>query len=219
MLHVSWHVFSLPYAAILLERYESSPVMSKTLAELIDKAMMKRLVFWLLMCLAVPLYIFVAYLYNIRWQQSATALTPVIKGMFFVGGCALAAISLITYRHFLSDRRLKNCLHKKPDVDQLKMDVTFGKDGEDTLQRIYSLNPWELRLLAIPRFLLLPLVVCTSLNNTIALLGLILSLLTHTFHYSFLFAAATLVLNGFVFPRINPLIDRANKMREEHVTV
>jgi hypothetical protein len=185
-----------------------------TLVELIDKAMMRRVIVWLLMCLAIPLYVGAAYLYSTSWPESVKPLSPGIEKVFFVGSCALAVSSLIIYRRLLSVRRLQDCLNRAPDVRQLAIDATFGTDGEDILRKIDSLDPWELRLLIIPAFLVRPLLVSTSLNSMIAFLGLILSLLTRRFLYSIPFAAAALVLNGLVFPRIKPLIDRANGMRD-----
>lgn len=112
----------------------------------------------------------------------------------------------------LSDDRLRSSLRQDPQPPDLARNPQTGRIDEQRLRRIEALASHERRLLRLPSVCFTPWILQLVLGEVVAIFGLLLSLISHTFPPILPFAAAAFVLNLMAFPRIEPLLDRASRL-------
>jgi hypothetical protein len=147
-------------------------------------------VIWLAFIGAVPIYVVVAYLQPGRIEQSVTHPMPT---SFTISLVMLSLLAPYMPRLLLPDSRLRQIIDQPQET--LARDPRTGIVDEDRLTRIRTLSPDERRLFALVVAHFVPFLVRLAFNESIALFGLVLSLLSRSFVAVLPFAIVSLALN------------------------
>jgi hypothetical protein len=163
----------------------------------------QRTVVWLALLAAIPLYVFVTYVQfgPMTWKSG------VFSHPFAIPLAVLAVIAAVAARvlppMLLPKDRVLELLTRDPHPPDVARDPRTGAVDSDRLSRIRALPPEEQRLLAVAQASFGPFIVRLALHESIALYGLVLAFLSKESLPIVPFAAAALLLNLTVSPRLD----------------
>ena len=118
-------------------------------------------------------------------------------------------VSFRLWRYFFSDARISEQLEKEVSVDGLVVNPRTRKVDPALLEKIKALDPLEIKLYGFVKKSMMPLIICLGVNDTIAVFGMAMALITTNREAVIPFAAASLALNAFMFPRLHRVASRA----------
>jgi|SRR5690348_5909000 len=183
---------------------------SLLLAELVRPAETVRRILWWAFFAAIFLYMFVLYRIT-AGVPAVPILWPFAYGLAVVS-VAMAVLSFLISGILLSGSRLRNFLLTDPDPEVLARNPQTGNTDQNRLNRIKMMSPGDRRLLsAVPAFFgvyIVRLAFCES----IALFGLVLGQLSHSFPIILPFAAASALLMLTVSPSLDSSFEQANAL-------
>ncbi len=135
---------------------------------------------WFALLLAMFAYTAVVFVFS---SPEAPGVAENVKTAFFLGGAALGIISLLIYRFTLSDKSLRK-----------KFLATEGQEQEKRLEELSNR-------------LLLPHVVPWGINESVVLLGFVLSFLSKNPMDAIPFSVIGTVLHIYMYPRVEQLVE------------
>lgn len=186
-------------------------MISPTLRELLRPALLIHTFFWWILTACIVFYVVLAWILA-RAPDAPAAVASSIELALAGFAIATGAASLLLPRFWLSDERLRSVLASPPDLEALARPQGSSARDELRLQAIQTLTAQEQKLLALPGFYFPCFLVRMVLNESVAVYGLILTILSHTFESVLPFATAGLLLNLVSRPRIEPLLERASHL-------
>ena len=136
---------------------------------------------WFALLLAMFAYTAVVFLFA---SPEPPDLGENVKAVFLVGGAALGIISLLIYRFTLSDKSLRK-----------KFLATQGQELEKRLEELSNR-------------LLLPHVVPWGINESVVLLGFVLSFISKKPMDIIPLSVIGIVLHLYMYPRVDELVER-----------
>jgi hypothetical protein len=165
---------------------------------------------------AIALYILMAYVL-FGWPASNLSnWDPLLKNPVTV---PLAVISFLTAVAslwvpglLLPDRQLRELSGRKPDPEALARNPRTGRVDADRLAKLKVLQPMEQRLLSLPGLSFTPFLVRLALNESIALYGFVLSILSKTLLPVIPFAVVAIGLQLTVSPKLDSQFERAARL-------
>lgn len=135
---------------------------------------------WFALLLAMFAYTAVVFVFS---SPEAPGVRENVKTAFLLGGAALGIISLLIYRFSLSDKSLRK-----------KFLATEGQEQEKRLEELSNR-------------LLLPHVVPWGINESVVLLGFVLSFLSKNPMDAIPFSVIGTVLHIYMYPRVEQLVE------------
>ena len=135
---------------------------------------------WFALLLAMFAYTAVVFVFS---SPEAPGVRENVKTAFLLGGAALGIISLIIYRFSLSDKSLRK-----------KFLATEGQEQEKRFEEFSNR-------------LLLPHVVPWGINESVVLLGFVLSFLSKNPMDAIPFSVIGTVLHIYMYPRVEQLVE------------
>ena len=135
---------------------------------------------WFALLLAMFAYTAVVFVFS---SPEPPGVAENVKAAFLIGGAALGVISLLIYRFTLSDRSLRK-----------KLLATEGQDLEKRLEEFSNR-------------LLLPHVVPWGINESVVLLGFVLSFLSKDPADAIPFSVIGIILHIYMYPRVEQLVE------------
>ncbi len=135
---------------------------------------------WFALLLAMFAYTGVVFIFG---SPEPPDLGENVKAVFLLGGAALGIISLLIYRFFLSDKSLRK-----------KFLATQGQEPEKRLEELSNR-------------LLLPHVVPWGINESVVLLGFVLSFLSKNPADAIPFSAIGIILHIYMYPKVEQLVE------------
>lgn len=135
---------------------------------------------WFALLLAMFAYTAVVFVFS---SPEAPDVRENVKTAFLLGGAALGIISLLIYRFSLSDKSLRK-----------KFLATEGQEQEKRLEELSNR-------------LLLPHVVPWGINESVVLLGFVLSFLSKNPMDAIPFSVIGTVLHIYMYPRVEQLVE------------
>ena len=135
---------------------------------------------WFALLLAMFAYTGVVFIFG---SPEPPDLGENVKAVFLLGGAALGIISLLIYRFFLSDKSLRK-----------KFLATQGQEPEKRLEELSNR-------------LLLPHVVPWGINESVVLLGFVLSFLSKSPADAIPFSAIGIILHIYMYPKVEQLVE------------
>ena len=135
---------------------------------------------WFALLLAMFAYTAVVFLFS---SPEAPGVRENVKSAFLLGGAVLGIISLLIYRFSLSDKSLRK-----------KFLATEGQEQEKRLEELSNR-------------LLLPHVVPWGINESVVLLGFVLSFLSKDPMDAIPFSVIGTVLHIYMYPRVEQLVE------------
>ncbi|MXW22304.1 MAG: hypothetical protein F4X55_01435 [Candidatus Dadabacteria bacterium] len=135
---------------------------------------------WFALLLAMFAYTAVVFLFS---SPEAPGVRENVKNAFLLGGAALGIVSLLIYRFSLSDKSLRK-----------KFLATEGQEQEKRLEELSNR-------------LLLPHVVPWGINESVVLLGFVLSFLSKNPMDAIPFSVIGTVLHIYMYPRVEQLVE------------
>lgn len=185
-------------------------MISPRVRELLRPEMFTASIVWAALTASILIYGLVAYL--VAGRISGPTQVPDLLPLA-LGGVAIltGAGSWLLARILLSDNRLRKAMRSEPTPEALARDPRRGIVDEERLRKIQLLSSSERKLLLLPRLYFTSLILRLTLNESIAVYGVILALLSHSLTPMLPFAAAAIVLNLTCIPRIDPVLERATQ--------
>ena len=135
---------------------------------------------WFALLLAMFAYTAVVFVFS---SPEAPGVRENVKTAFLLGGAVLGIISLLIYRFSLSDKSLRK-----------KFLATEGQEQEKRLEELSNR-------------LLLPHVVPWGINESVVLLGFVLSFLSKNPMDAIPFSVIGTVLQIYMYPRVEQLVE------------
>ena len=135
---------------------------------------------WFALLLAMFAYTGVVFIFG---SPEPPDLGENVKAVFLLGGAALGIISLLIYRFTLSDKSLRK-----------KFLATQGQEPEKRLEELSNR-------------LLLPHVVPWGINESVVLLGFVLSFLSKNPADAIPFSAIGIILHIYMYPKVEQLVE------------
>ena len=135
---------------------------------------------WFALLLAMFAYTGVVFIFG---SPEPPGVAENVKTAFLIGGAALGVISLLIYRFTLSDKSLRK-----------KFLATEGQEPEKRLEEFSNR-------------LLLPHVVPWGINESVVLLGFVLSFLSKNPADAIPFSVIGIILHIYMYPRVEQLVE------------
>ena len=135
---------------------------------------------WFALLLAMFAYTGVVFIFG---SPEPPGVAENVKAAFLIGGAALGVISLLIYRFTLSDKSLRK-----------KFLATQGEEPEKRLEEFSNR-------------LLLPHVVPWGINESVVLLGFVLSFLSKNPADAIPFSVIGIILHIYMYPRVEQLVE------------
>jgi hypothetical protein len=184
---------------------------SPVVRELLRPAIFVHSMLWGLLTASIFFYGVIAYLL----AQKSAGPTDLQDGLqlALAGVAVLTGLgSLVVPRILLSDDRLREAMRKEPDPEVLAQHSRPGAVSDERLRQIQSLSSADRKLLQLPGLYFTPFILRLVINESIAIYGLVLALISHSFEPMIPFAVAAIALNLTCMPRIEPMLDRAARL-------
>ena len=183
---------------------------SPLLAELLRPAETVRRILWWAFFAAIFGYIFVLYR-----KTAGVAAVPVLRPFAYglaVLSVAMAVLSFLISGILLPESRLRNILLTDPDPEILARNPQIGTADPNRLSKIKMLSPQERRLLSAAPAFFGVYIVRLAFCESIALYGLVLGQVSHSFPIVLPFAAAAIALMLTVSPSLDSSLERADAL-------
>lgn len=182
---------------------------SPLLAELLRPAETVRRIIWWAFFAAIFGYAVVLY------RTTVNASARPMPGQFIYAVAVLSAgdavLSFFISGLLLPQSRLRQLLAKDPDLEVLAR-TPGGTPDQNRLSKIKMLSPQDRCLLSIVPAFFSVYIVRLALCESIALFGLVLGKISHSFVAILPFAAAALALMLTVSPGLDSSLERANAL-------
>ena len=138
---------------------------------------------------------------------------PVFRNLMFFVGVVIAVGSLLYWRHTQSDAYLQRILSHDVDVDATKAKMQKWNMAPELVSKMPSLSDFDRRRYGLALSLQIPLLLNLTLNESVAVLGFVVVVATRNFLVLIPFAAAAIGLNAAMFPRLDGLMERSERLR------
>ncbi len=171
---------------------------SDSFNKLISKNTKVLKIVWLILLIAMIFYFVLSILFNNAESSSYQNL----ENIFYIIGIILAIISIFIYKKFLSENFLRRYL----STQKLK----FSSDDE----HLNQLSDDEKKLYNLLNHLFIPHIIVWGINESILLLGFILSYLSRNFELMIPFAAVGVFLQLYMYPKTEAILESAKTWNE-----
>jgi hypothetical protein len=179
---------------------------SEAFTSLVRPMQIARTVVWIALNGAILLYVVIACLRFGAPSTTAGAFShPMALPLVAVAVAAVIAGRVLPTVIFPPQRR-RDLLARDPDVRSLARNPRTGALDEERLARLEALPPHEQRLIAAAGASFTPFIIQLALQESVALCGLVLALLSESAAPIIPFAAVALVLNFMVSPKLDSVL-------------
>ncbi len=175
------------------------------------QAMQLQRVIWFALNGSILLYLVIPFIVP---PMGETSSWQSMELLFYLFGFVAAASCFALRQYFFSKDSIRSRLATPVTAESLA--ATQARPGEDTsekLEQLKELDDYELRLLSLLRWSLMPNIICWALIESIAVLGLVFSLLSGQASNVVPFVVIALLLNLQCFPRLDRLSEQAKMSR------
>jgi hypothetical protein len=159
------------------------------------------------MTLSILLYVGLAHFLNAEGRAPQNVTGSLRLAVYLIAG-SVAVLSLMLRKSLLSPGKIYDRLNEAVDAQALATNRETGEIDQERLKKINSLTPLEMKAMGLSGMYFTTLLLSLAMNETVALLGLMLAILEQRPEPVIPFAAAALALNIIIFPRFNQFIDR-----------
>lgn len=180
---------------------------SETLKQILKPRILVMNILWTAMTLSILLYVGLAYFLYPQGQVAQPVASSLRSAVFLIAG-SVAVLSLMLRKSFLSPGRIYDVLKQEVDPQELATNRETGQIEQERLTKINALTPLEMKAIGLSGMYFTTLLLSLAMNETVALLGLMLAILEQRPEPVIPFAAAALALNLIIFPRFNQFIDK-----------
>jgi hypothetical protein len=166
-------------------------------------------VLWAALLVSIMLYGVVAHVVT-GTPDTATPVMPALWAAFAMAAFGAGGLSLAWPRVALSDDRLRQAMAREA--------VPSGSRGAirpasaALRERVGRLDARERRLYSVMSAAFTASIVRLAMNESIAIHGLVLSILSHDPRWFWIFAFPAIALDIAMFPRLDPLVERAQTL-------
>lgn len=185
---------------------------SKTFNQRVKPTQFIMTILWAALLASVFIYIVVGFF--ITGDREPTELDGTLVVIMAV--CALGAggASFILPQMMFSPERIRKHMREtEPDLEALAKDPQTQQVDEDKLESLKTLSEVEQRLVGLPALYFAPFILGLALAESVAIFGLMLTFMGGDMTYMLPFCGAAIVLMIMRYPRLDPIFDRAERLR------
>jgi hypothetical protein len=162
---------------------------------------------WAMMTFTILLFVGMAYFLSLQGQPPQPVDNRLKMALYLIAG-AIAALSLLLRSRMLSEGHIYDKLKEEVDPQGLATNRETGQIDQERLQTIKKLTPLEMKVIGLSGMYFTALLLSLTMNEAVALFGMLLAILEQRAEPVIPFAAAALALNLLIFPRFNQFVDR-----------
>lgn len=181
--------------------------MSPTLARIFAPGVLAVRLIWFALLSAIPVYVAVAYFVEpgASWEPLPA---PALMATLATLAIGFAIASLLLPRAYPTDDLLARLVEQEQTPEVVAAALAPAAVNVELLR---ELDPVERRLVMVAPVFRAQAILRGALVEGIAVLGFVLAVLSRSFFYATPFAALAFLLMLPVFPRIEPLVERARQ--------
>lgn len=185
-------------------------MISRELSTLVKPTMFILTIIWFVLVASVAIYVLTCFIIT-QGQDPRPVDAPVLYVMI-AAACIAGAASWMAPGFLLSNERIRKHMRGDVDLEALATSPQTHVLDEDRLARLGELSEIDQRLVSLPRLYFVPFVIGIALAESVAIFGMVLTILTANGTYVVPFAIASVALMLLRFPRLEPLFDRARRL-------
>ena len=179
---------------------------SETLKRVLRPRVFAMYLIWALMTFTILLFVGLSFFLNARGQPAQPFGNNLKLALYLIAG-AVAALSLLLRSRMLSAGHVYDRLKEEVDPHGLATNRETGQIDQERLKIIKSLTPLEMKVIGLAGMYFTALLLTLAMNEAVAMIGMMLSILEQRAEAMIPFAAAALALNLLVFPRFHQFVD------------
>jgi hypothetical protein len=190
-------------------------MISQTLRQLLKSQELLLRIFWWVCTLSIIVYIGIAYFLGLRGTNTGglASTGTQLQLVFSVLAVLVAFLPTLIKCLMLSEKMITKAISREINNEQLATNTRTGQIDQEKLRKIETLNESEKKLLLLSGHYFSPALISLVFNETIAVFGLVLSVVIGKFELIIPFAAAALLLNVVHFPRLGVFIEQISASR------
>jgi hypothetical protein len=167
-------------------------------------------IIWFALTGSIIIYCFVIPNMAVEEVKDVTLLLMVLVAVSLL---CLAAIYII-HELFSTEKLAKKIFNSNFDKEQFIKSYCTSKYGinQECIERCSKYSELELRMFKLLRFSSVKLIICLVLSETITIFGIIMALSGGGTGFFYSFVTTTLLINIFLFPKLDSLIEISEKV-------
>lgn len=182
---------------------------SEAFTSLIRPIRTVRTVVWIALNVAIPLYVAVAWLQFGAPSTTVGAFSHPMALPLVTIAVAAAIAGRVLPSALFPPQRLRDLMSRDADLPELARNPQTRAVDDQRLAALEALPPHEQRLIAVAQASLTPFIVQLALQESVALWGLVLAILSKSAAAVIPFAAVALLLNLMVSPKLDSVLAMA----------
>jgi hypothetical protein len=167
---------------------------------------------WAVITVSVLFYFVLSYVLAKNGLSAGIRSADNVQTVFYTAGALVAAASVLFRRYSFSDKHMLAIIKKDVDVTALSGSLGIERAGSGRSALFNALGEDELRAVTLMNELVKASIINLVLNEMVALLGFVLAFLSGEFMKIIPFGLASLLLNIWMFPRPESVIERSQKL-------
>jgi membrane-anchored glycerophosphoryl diester phosphodiesterase (GDPDase) len=173
---------------------------------------------WVSLTSALLLYVVVLILVARGQSGPVNDMDPRLRTALILLAIVAAVGSLYYRKHVRSDAYLAALIQRERDLndveDRARKMVAQAKTDTKIISQLASLTSFDRKRYCLAAELFLPFVLNLSLNESVALVGFVVALLSRDVSVYIPFAGIALLLNIYMRPDLNHVMQRCEQWRE-----
>ena len=163
-------------------------------------------ILWSAMVMTILFFVLVAYFITSQNQAEPVPVQSELRMVFYAIAVIAPVAAYFLRRRMLSSERLQPAMRLNVDLRSMATDSETGVTDEARLAELKKLNPLELKALTLSGRYFTAMLLSLALHEVVALCGMMLSMLEQRFEAILPFAAAAIVLDLMIYPRLDKFI-------------
>ena len=183
-------------------------MISTELKELIHPVVLVQKIIWYAITTSVIFYTVFVYIFFGTASSAPSSGGGSTEMLIYIISIAAVAGSVYYRRYYMTEANINKFVSKNHSTDELSRDPRTKKPDPAKLSQLESLIPAELGIYALMMEFQKYLLINLALNEIVIVLGLALALLSDDPSTIIPFAVVSLVLDIWIYPKPNLLIQR-----------
>jgi len=187
-------------------------MISSQFKDLIHPNVLVQRVVWIAITGSIIFYFVFVYIFVREGRTQAFEKSEGLEAVLYAAAAITAICSILYRRYSLSDERLTKILNREIDIRTLAKSSGTGTSEHEKLARLEALSDFEKKVLSLMCDLQKSTHINLIINETVAILGLVLAFLSGDPLKIIPFGIVSLLLNIWMFPRPEAILEKAQNL-------
>ncbi|MDC0357243.1 hypothetical protein OAO01_00375 [Oligoflexia bacterium] len=183
-------------------------ILSESFNELTKQQRLVQKILWFAFTMSIIFLFAMSYMLSASMTGQAVMGSDFPKGIFALAAVGLAAASVLIKRHFSSDSYITQKLTEEVNLETLATIPKTRQIDAERLAKLEKLEPFEQSAFAFISAGTKSQIISLALNESIMVLGLVLSILEQNATTAVPYAVAAIGLNILTYPKPEKALER-----------